>query len=67
MRIFALRQCADYVRASYMWVQMGARVTFAVGYKKLFGVCSIQAAMTPLRRHPQPPSPKNAIDRPRSI
>ena len=33
--------------------------------EKLFGVCSIQAAMAPTRHHPRPPSPlpKNAIVR----
>ena len=36
-----------------------ARVTFAVG---LFGVCSIQAAMAPLCRHPRLPSPSPKIN-----
>jgi len=55
MRIFASRQ--SYARASYAGAGEArvARVTFDVGSEKLFGVCSIQAAVAPLR--PRPPSP----------
>jgi len=63
MRIFASHQCADYARASYAGAGEArvARVTFAnIRRSKLFGVCSIQAAMAPLCRHPRPPSPSSS-------
>ena len=55
MRIFASRQCADYVCASYMYVGAAgevhaAHVTFAVGPReeKLFVVSKPQWPPTPL-------------------
>ena len=48
MRIFASCQCADYARASHTRVQV--RRAWHVLRLLLFGVCSIQATMAPLRR-----------------
>ena len=61
MHIFASCQCADYARASYMRVQV--RHAWHVLRLLLFGVCSIQAVLAPLRHRPRPPSPKNAVVR----
>jgi len=68
MRIFASCQCADYAHASYMRGRGQVRHAWHMLhllYEKLFGVCSIQAAMAPLRRRPRPPSPlpKNVVVR----
>ena len=66
MRIFALLQCTDYVRTSYMRVEVRREWhLLRLVQEKLFGVCSIQAAMPPLHHHPRPPSPspKNTVVR----
>ena len=69
MHIFASRycECADYARARASYAG-AARVTFAARrttVEKLFGVCSIQAAMALPYHCPRPPapSPKNAVVR----
>ena len=65
MHIFASHQCVDYARTSYMRVQVRHVWHVLRLLQKLFGVCSIQAAMAPLCRRPRPssPSPKNAVVR----
>ena len=51
-----------YARASYVGAcRPGEARVARVRRSKLFGVCSIQAAMAPLRRRPRPPSPSSAI------